>query len=138
LSLRERCEQDGGTGPRGARPARERWVLTCAGLVVTLALAGCGTISDEVAGRAAVSPGRYDIYPCPNIEARLKDVQMRRTELEQLMARSSQSPGGEFVNAIAYRTEYVQTSGDLEELARASSAKKCASDSKYSSARTVY
>jgi hypothetical protein len=104
----------------------------------TLALAACGTISDEFGGRAAVSPGKYTIYPCPNIEARIIETKRRRTELEQLMARSSQSAGGEFVNAIAYRTEYVQTGGDLEELSRASSEKKCAVDSKYSSGRTVY
>jgi len=84
------------------------------------------------------APGRYDIYPCPNIEARLTDVQKRRTELEQLMARSAQSPGGEFINAMAYRSEYVQAGGELEELARASSEKKCASDSKYTSKRSVY
>lgn len=78
------------------------------------------------------------MYPCPNIEARIREVQKRRTELEQLMARSSQSPGGDFVNAIAYRSEYLETGGDLEELARASSEKKCAVDSKYSSARRVY
>ena len=113
-------------------------MLACGGLLATLALVGCGTISDQVGGRAVVSPGKYGIYPCSNIEARILTVQKRRTELEQLMARSSQSPGGEFVNAIAYRTEYVESGGDLEELARASSEKKCAVDSKYSSARTVY
>jgi hypothetical protein len=118
--------------------ARSRWLLACSSVLAALALAGCGTISDEVGGRAAVSPGKYEIYPCPNIEARIIETKRRRTELEQLMARSSQSAGGEFVNAIAYRTEYVQTGGDLEELARASADKKCAVDSKYSSARTVY
>jgi hypothetical protein len=106
--------------------------------VLALGLAGCGMLSDETAGRAFVSPGRYDVYPCANIETRIKEVRERRIELEQLMARSSQSAGGEFVNAIAYRTEYVQTGGDLEELARASSEKKCAVDSNYSSRRTVY
>jgi hypothetical protein len=136
--LHEQSPRDHGARPRGARRARPRWLLACSGLLVTLALAGCGTISDEVGGRVAVSPGKYDIYPCPNIEARIIDTKRRRIELEQLMARSSQSAGGEFINAIAYRTEYVQTGGDLEELARASAEKKCAVDSKYSSARTVY
>src|SRR6185369_13489489 len=101
--------------------------LACAGamlalglpLVLSLALAGCGTLSDETAGRAFMAPGRYAMYPCANLEVRIKEVRERRVELEQLMARSSQSAGGEFVNAIAYRTEYVQTGGDLEELARA-------------------
>ena len=115
-----------------------RYVLAFAGALVALAVAGCGTLSDETAGRAMSSPGRYGMYPCPNIELRIKEVRERRIELEQLMTRSSQSAGGGFVNAIAYRSEYVQTGGDLEELARASSDKKCAVDSQFSSRRTVY
>jgi len=107
-------------------------------VLAALALTGCGTINDETGGRLAMTPGKYNIYPCPNIEARIVETRRRRTELEQLMARSSQSAGGDFINAVAYRSEYVQTGGDLEELARASSDKKCAVDSKYSSARTVY
>ena len=106
--------------------------------LLALSLMGCSTISDETAGRAFVSPGRYSLYPCINIDARIKEVSRRRTELEQLMARSSQGAGGDFINAIAYRTEYLQTGGDLEELARASSEKKCAVDSNFSSRRMVY
>ena len=105
---------------------------------LSLVLAGCGMLSDESAGRALSAPGRYDMYPCANIDARIKEVRERRVELEQLMARSSQSAGGEFVNAIAYRTEYLQTGGDLEELARVSSDKKCAVDSAYTSRRKIY
>jgi len=138
LSLREQSERDDGTGPGGTARARRSWALACAGLLAALALAGCGAITDETAGRAMMTPGRYDIYPCPNIEARILDIQRRRIELEQLMTRSAQSPGGEFINAMAYRTEYVQTGGDLEELGRASAEKKCATDSKYTSKRSVY
>jgi hypothetical protein len=138
LGLGEQSEREDGTGLGGAAHARSRWVLACAALLVAFALAGCGAITDETAGRAMMTPGRYDIYPCSNIEARILDIGRRRIELEQLMARSAQSPGGEFINAMAYRTEYIQTGGDLEELARASAEKKCASDSKYTSKRTVY
>ena len=137
-SLRGQSDQDRIAGTNGAKRGRQRYALACSGALLALGLAGCGTISDETAGRAFMAPGRYDMFPCPNIEVRMKEVRGRRIELEQLMARSSQSTGGEFVNAIAYRTEYVQTGGDLEELARASSNKKCAADSKFSSQRTVY
>jgi len=85
-----------------------------------------------------MAPGRFDVYPCPNIEHAIKEARTRRTELEQLMARSSQSPGGELVNALAYRTEYVQKGGDLQELAKAANEKKCTSESQWSSGRQVY
>ena len=46
-------------------------------------------------------------------------------ELEQLMARAAQGAGGEFVNAIAYRSEYLQAQGELEVLAKTAAAKQC-------------
>jgi hypothetical protein len=101
-------------------------------------LTACGSISDETASRAFAAPGRYDLYPCANIEAQLRSVSQRYVELEQLMARSAQSPGGEFVNAIAYRSEYLQAKGTLEELQKAASDRKCAIESKNSSRRSVY
>jgi hypothetical protein len=137
-SLRGRSDQERFARMTDANRVRRRYVLACAGALLALGLAGCGTLSDEVAGKAMVSPGRYDVYSCANIETRLKEVRDRRVELEQLMARSSQTAGGDFVNAIAYRSEYVQTGGDLEVLARTSAEKKCAVDSKFSSRRTVY
>ena len=85
-----------------------------------------------------MAPGRYEAFPCPNIDERIQAVRTRRIELEQLMARSSQSPGGEFVNALAYRSEYVQLGGESQELAKASADKKCAAESRYSSGRQVY
>ena len=142
-SLRGQLNQDPIAGPTGANRVRRpnlapRCVLACAGALLALGMAGCGTLSDETAGRTMSAPGRYNMYPCPNLEIRIKEVRERRIELEQLMARSSQSVGGDFVNAVAYRSEYVQTGGDLQELARASSDKKCAVDSQFSSRRTVY
>lgn len=112
--------------------------LAAAAVLLAFTLAGCGTLSDETAGRLMAAPGRYDVYPCPNIEQAIQATQTRRTELEQLMARSSQSPGGEFVNALAYRSEYVQKGGELKELARAANDKKCKSESQWSSGRQVY
>jgi hypothetical protein len=138
FKLRGRSNQERVARMTEANRVRRRPVLACAGTLLALGLAGCGTLSDEAAGKAMVSPGRYDVYTCANIETRFKEVRDRRVELEQLMARSSQTAAGDFVNAIAYRSEYLQTGGDLEVLARVSADKKCAADSKFSSRRTVY
>lgn len=112
--------------------------LAGAAMLLALGIAGCGMLSDETAGRVMISPGRFDIYPCANIEQAIRDARTRRIELEQLMARSSQSPGGELVNALAYRSEYVQKGGELQELAKAANDKKCSSESQWSSGRQVY
>jgi hypothetical protein len=113
-------------------------LIAGAAALFALGLAGCGALSDDTAGRAMMAPGRFDFHPCPNIEAAILAARTRRTELEQLMARSEQSPGGALANALAYRTEYVQKGGELQELARAANDKKCTSESQWSSGRQLY
>ena len=120
--------------------ARIPAVLTAAGLAATLAvvLGACGTISDQTTAAALVSPGKYNFYSCSDIDARVLELRKRQTELEQLMARASQSAGGEIINALSYRTEYLQTRGDLAELSKTSADKQCAVDSQFSSGRAVF
>jgi hypothetical protein len=112
-----------------------------AGVVAALLAAGlpaCGTISDETAARAAFAPGRFDIYTCKDLDERIEVVRRRQIELEQLMARAEQGTGGAFVSAIAYRSDYLQTRGELAELNKALNAKQCAIGNKYSSGRAVF
>src|SRR5260221_149036 len=68
-SLRGQSDQDPIARMTGAHRARHRRLLACTGALLALGLAGCGTISDETAGRAFMAPGRYEMYPCPNMEA---------------------------------------------------------------------
>ena len=116
--------------------ARIAAVLTTAGLAA--ALGACGTISDQTTASAFVSPGKYSVYTCSDINAQTLVSRRRQIELEQLMARASQSAGGEIINAFSYRTEYLQTRGELAELSRVASDKQCAVDSKFSSGRAVF
>ena len=116
--------------------ARIAALLATAGLAA--ALGACGTISDETTASAFVSPGKYNIYTCSDIDTQVLASRKRQTELEQLMARASQSAGGEIINALSYRTEYLQTRGDLAELSKAAANKQCAVDSKFSSGRAVF
>lgn len=117
-------------------------VLSALGLsalgLSALGLAGCGSISDQTAASALVAPGKYDIYTCQDIEQRTRNTRARQMELEQLMTRAAQGTGGALVNAIAYRSEYLQTQGELEQLAKSSAAKDCVSHSKWSSGRAVF
>jgi hypothetical protein len=109
------------------------------GLAVAVSLAGCassGGITDG--GDAFVAPNKYAMYTCPDLSDRTKAVRARQVELEQVMDRSSQGAGGEFVNAIAYRTEYAQTRGELRLLAKAEEERQCAVQSDRSSGRAVF
>lgn len=101
-------------------------------------LAGCGTISEQTAETALVAPGRYTIYTCGEIESRMKSSRARALELEQVMARSAQATGGEFINVIAYRSEYLQVRGQLRAMAETAAERNCQSQSQWSSERSVF
>jgi hypothetical protein len=101
-------------------------------------LAGCGSISEDTAAKAAFASGRYDLYTCRDLEERTVQVRKRQLELEQLTARAAQSPGGAIMGAMAYRSEYIQGRGELMELDRQATEKQCAIDSKFTSGRAVF
>lgn len=107
-------------------------------MLLSVGLAGCGMTSEQTAGLFFSSPGKFDIYSCSQIEANIIGTRARQTELEQLMARASQSAGGALVSAVAYRTEYAQARDDLKQLAQAKEDKQCAVDNKLSSGRAVF
>jgi len=111
---------------------------TAAALVLAAGLAGCGTIGEGTTGSAFTSPGKYNMYTCQDIERSFLTLRARQVELEQLMGRASQGAGGELVNTIAYRGEYAQRTGELNELAKAKADKQCATESKFSSGRAVF
>ena len=128
-------------GPdRSSRPAARRLVgaaaLPAAALLAVLAaaLAGCAAVDN---GDALVSPNKYTFYTCEELGRRAELVRKRQIELEQVMDRAAQGVGGELVNAIAYRTEYAQTRGELRLLAKKSEEKQCRAQSPLSSGRAV-
>jgi hypothetical protein len=101
-------------------------------------LAGCGSISEQTAAKALVAPGRFDIYTCQEIENQIKGTRSRVVELEQLMARSAQGPGGQFVNAIAYQSEYQQARGRIKVMSDVMAERNCIGQSQWSSQRSVF
>jgi hypothetical protein len=103
-----------------------------------LGLGGCGSISERTAATAFVAPGRYSIYQCHDLDNRIRSAQNRVLELEQLMARTAQGTGGQFINAIAYQSEYAHTRGQLKAMSDTAADKNCASQSQWSSQRSVF
>jgi len=118
---------------------RVKPLLGC-GVAVVLAagLAGCGSVGTLADGDAFVSPNKYAMYTCPDLNDRAKVVRARQGRVEQVMDRASQGAGGELVNAIAYRTEYAQTRGEMRVLAKAEEERQCAVRSPWSSGRAVF
>jgi hypothetical protein len=107
-------------------------------MLATWALAGCSSLSDQSAATAFVAPGRFDIYSCEDIDGRIKSSRARLLELEQLMARSAQGAGGQFVTAIAYQSEYMQTRGQIQAMSNWMVDRNCRTQSQWSSGRSVF
>jgi hypothetical protein len=117
---------------------RRRAVAAVAGVVLATGLAGCASSMGESLGTAMALPGKYNLYTCKEIEDRARTTQAREQELQQLMARSAQGPGGEFINVIAYQSDYVRARSELKLLADTAAQKQCTTDSKWSSQRSVF
>lgn len=109
-----------------------------AGLLTALSLLGCAGASNDLAGSMMVSPAMFSAYDCTQLDQTARGLRARITEMEQLMARASQGAGGEFVNAVAYRSEYEYTRGMHKEVVRTAANKNCTSQSNWSSERSVF
>jgi hypothetical protein len=120
----------------GVAASRARALVAVA--LLAAGLAGCGSISEDTAAKVAFAPGHFDYYTCKDIEERATTAHRRQEELEQLMTRAEQGAGGAFVSAIAYRSEYAQTRGEVAELKRMANERQCAIDNKYSSGRALF
>lgn len=112
--------------------------LRAAMVPLALWLSGCAGMTESATETFLAAPGKYDLYDCRNIEAELKSVQGRELELRHLMERAAQSSGGDLVNAIAYRSEYLRARGDLRLLNEAAAKKNCAAESRWSSQRAQW
>jgi hypothetical protein len=106
--------------------------------VAAAALSGCANVSERTAASAFVAPGKFNLYTCQDIERQVATTRNRQIELEQLMARSAQAPGGEFINTLVYRSEHLQARGELDLLAKAATERQCATKSQWSSGRAVF
>lgn len=95
---------------------------------LALLLAACGSINDpreNKLGNFLVAPGKYQLYDCVQLTQQSTGFVIRERELREAMIKAEASPGGGVVSAVAYRAEYGQVQGNLDELRREVTEKKC-------------
>ena len=92
---------------------------------LALMVAGCSAVDNDSMSSLMVSPGKYSLYRCNELAEQGKTRVERVQELEVLMEKAAQGPGGEVANALAYRSEYLTARGELKELEVAAIEKKC-------------
>ena len=92
--------------------------------IVATALAGCAASNDTV-GRFLVKPDRYVLYNCTQLARATQATVRRQRELEVLMAKAETDSVGVLVSSSAYRPEYAQLRGMMNELHKAVADKNC-------------
>jgi hypothetical protein len=99
-----------------------------AAAIVLLVLAGCAT--GEKAEDFYVAPGKYVLYDCQQLAGTAAHFEERKKELEGLIARAKQGPGGELASALAYDADYAANLGELKDVHREQAEKNCSPDIK--------
>ncbi len=108
-----------------------------AGVLLSAPLTGCGLLG-EGATNAFVAPGKFEYHSCEQLDTTGRGLHGREQELKDLMERAAQSPAGEFIGAVAYRTELMQTRGQLKQIAEVAERKNCVLQSKWLSDRALW
>jgi hypothetical protein len=91
--------------------------------VVIMSLCGC--TSEQTAGRLFADPNKYVLYTCAEMVNEARGITNRQHELAALMAKAETDAGGRFVSAQAYRPEYYQQRGRMDQLRKTAAEKNC-------------
>lgn len=99
---------------------------TILSLIAALAAGAlCSCASEDSAGRFLVQPGKYVLYSCTELATAMQANATRQHELEGLMAKAQRGSGGQIVSDLAYRPEYVQLHGEMNELRKSAVDRDC-------------
>lgn len=99
----------------------------CLAALAALLAACTGTpgTQDDQMGRFFVAPDKYLLYNCDQLQVAALAMRKRELELEGLIARAGTDAAGKLAADMAYRPEYYQTHGQMNELRRTSTEKNC-------------
>jgi hypothetical protein len=91
-------------------------------LAASLMLPGCAGHDFET---TASRPGKFRLYDCALLDKRGAELLKRERELDDLMQKARQGPGGEIAIALAYQNEYNIVKGDLREIELTGTERNC-------------
>jgi len=93
-------------------------------MLMAAALAGCAADSRLVENMMVV-PSYYDTLECRELVGQYAAASSRVKELAALMEKAGGGPGGAFVNALAYDTDYARARATERAAGEAAARKNC-------------
>ena len=90
--------------------------------LASLLLAGC---TGDTLGRAMVPAGGYDLYDCKQLASTEAKQRERAGELEKLMVRARQGPGGGLISSMTYEPEYEGARTKAADLRKVMTERNC-------------
>ena len=118
-------------------PMRRAVVAAMAPLLAAL-LGGCGSMGAVMGDSVWITPNKYQFHNCKQLMDIETGNRKRTKDLEELMAKAAQSPGGAIVGTLAYRTEYQQRLGEKTVVENVIGEKRCRVDRDSVSAQSVF
>ena len=97
------------------------------GALASALLSGCAA-SDDASGRFLVQPDRFQLYSCRQLAEAAQSFVERLQQLEEVMTKAGSDATGRAVSNMAYRPEYLQLRGQMNEIRRTYTEKKCKFD----------
>jgi hypothetical protein len=98
-----------------------------AATLLAASLAGCGAggSPDDQMARFLVAPDKFVLYNCAALAEKAAVDGAREKELTGLMIKAGLGAGGQIASSIAYRPEYLELHGEMNELRKAAAVKNC-------------
>jgi hypothetical protein len=93
-------------------------------LASCISLSGCADMSDSMTS-AFADPAKYDLFECKQLEAERKNLGVRLSELQGLMAKAETGVAGPVVAELAYRNDYIAVRGQSKLAEEAWQRNKC-------------
>jgi hypothetical protein len=100
-----------------------RTIWSLAAALSSAALCGCA--SEDAAGRFLVTPDKFVLYNCAQLSDAAQANFSRQQVLEKLVAKAGTGSSAVIVSDLAYRPEYLQLRGEMNEMRKAAAEKKC-------------
>lgn len=110
--------------PRRRRAASRLWLIGTLALTLAACTGAPGTQDDRM-GRLLVAPEKYTLYNCDQLKVAALSTRTREQELEALIAKAGTDSAGNLAADMAYRPEYYELHGEMNELRRTAAEKKC-------------